>query len=323
MIRWGILGPGRIAHKFAQDLLTLPNAELYAVASSDQGRAEQFARQYGAAHAFGQYERLTTLPDLDVVYVATPHPMHYENALMLLRAGVAVLGEKPFAMNGAQVGEMVQTARDQRVFLMEALWSRFMPALLRAKQLADDGAIGTVTGVRADFGFAAPFDPAKRLFNKQLGGGSLLDIGIYPLFWSYYVLGMPQAIKASATFGQTGVDEQCGMILTYPNGELAVLDSTLRTRTGCDAYIYGTGGLIRVHPRWHESQGLTLERDGREPEPMTFERTTFGYNYEAAHVMQCLDDGLIESPLWSLNDSVNLMSLLDAVRAEAGIFYNV
>lgn len=321
MTRWGILGPGRIAHKFAQDLLTLPDAQLYAVASTDQQRADEFARQYGAPHAFGSYEGLLTLPDLDVVYVATPHVKHHENGLMLLNAGIAVLGEKPFAMNSGQVRDMVDLARGKQLFLMEALWSRFMPVLQRAKQLVDDGAIGTVTGVRADFGFAAEFVPTGRLFNKALGGGSLLDIGIYPLFWSYLFLGMPKTVKAMAVFGQTGVDEQCGMVMTYPNGELATLDSTLRARTPCEAFVYGTKGLIRVQSRWHETQGLTLERDGQEPEVIAIPRTTHGYDYEAAHVIQCLAEGRTESNVWSLDDSLNLMTLLDTVRAATGIAY--
>ena len=196
-----------------------------------------------------------------------------------------------------------------------------MPVLKRARQLADEGAIGAITGVRADFGFAAPFVPDGRLFNKGLGGGSLLDIGIYPLFWSYLFLGMPQTVKATAIFGQTGVDEQCGLVLTYPNGELAVLDSTLRARTPCEAFVYGTAGMIRMQSRWHETQSLTLERDGQQPEEITVLRSTHGYDYEAAHVMQCLTEGCTESNLWSLDDSLNLMTLLDAVRAEAGIVY--
>lgn len=321
MTRWGILGPGHIAHKFAQDLLTLPDAQLYAVASTDQQRADEFARQYGAPHAFGSYDGLLTLPDVDVVYIATPHVKHYDNALMLLNGGISVLGEKPFAMNLGQVRGMVDLARTKNTFLMEALWSRFMPTLLKANQLVNDGAIGTVTGVRADFGFKAPFLPDKRLFNKALGGGSLLDIGIYPLFWSYFMLGMPQTIKATATFGTTGVDEQCGMVLTYPTGQLAILDSTLRAKTPCEALVYGTDGLIRVHSRWHETTGLTLEREGREPETFTADRSTFGYDYEAQHVMDCLAQGLTESPVWSLDDSLNLMTLLDSVRDEAGIDY--
>lgn len=321
MTRWGILGPGRIAHKFAQDLLTLPDAQLYAVASSDQQRADQFAADYAIPHAFGSYEGLLTLLDLDVVYVATPHVMHYENVMFLLNNGIAVLGEKPFAMNGEQVTEMVETARTKGVFLMEALWSRFMPGITHALELVRSGVIGKVVSLKADFGFKAPFLPENRLFNKALGGGSLLDIGIYPLFLSYLMLGKPTVIKASATFGSTGVDEQCGMVLTYADGQIALLDSTLRAKTDCIGLIQGETGQIRIHSRFHETEGLTVYRENLEPILFESKRKTHGYDYEAQHVMQCLAEGRTESPLWSLSDSLNLMALLDAVRAEAGIVY--
>lgn len=322
MTRWGILGPGRIAHKFAQDLLTLPDAQLYAVASSDQQRAAEFARQYNIPHAFGSYEGLLTLPDLDVVYVATPHVKHHENALMLLNAGVAVLGEKPFAMNSTQVREMVDTARAKQVFLMEALWSRFMPGIMKALELVQSGTIGKVLSVKADFGFKAPFLPDKRLFNKDLGGGSLLDIGIYPLFLSYLILGKPTRVQASAAFGSTGVDEQCGMLLTYADGQMALLDSTLLAQTDTIGLIQGELGQIRIHSRFHETKGVSIELEGHSPDVLSFDRETFGYDYEAQHVMQCLAEGRTESPLWSLDDSLNLMELLDTVSARAGISYH-
>ncbi|GAB3809966.1 Gfo/Idh/MocA family oxidoreductase [Spirosoma humi] len=321
MTRWGILGPGRIAHKFAQDLLTLPDAQLYAVASTNLQRAEEFASVYKAPHAFGSYEELLTLPDLDVVYVATPHIKHHENALMLLRGGISVLGEKPFAMNSEQVREMVDIARVKGVFLMEALWSRFMPGIQKALELAQSGAIGKVVSVKADFGFKAPFSPEGRLFDKALGGGSLLDIGIYPLFLAYLILGKPTGIKAAAIFGSTGVDEQCGMVLTYADGQLALLDSTLQAKTDCVGLIQGETGQIRIHSRFHETMGITLVTESGESTEFDFTRTTHGYDYEARHVMQCVSEGRTESPLWSLDDSLNLMALLDAVRAEAGIVY--
>lgn len=322
MTRWGILGPGRIAHKFAADLLTLPDAKLWAVASTDAGRAAEFAGQYNIPHHYGRYEDLLTCPDLDVVYVATPHVLHHENALMLLNGGIAVLGEKPFAMNAEQVQQMVDTARQRGVFLMEALWSRFMPALQLVEEKLKSGAIGPVTLLKADFGFPAPFLPDKRLFNKSLGGGALLDIGIYPLFLAYWLMGMPDRIEATATFGETGVDEQCAILLHYADGRLAVLDSTLRAKTQCEAYIYGPDGHLHVPTRWHETQSLTVAPNDREPETISFARETFGYTYEAQHVMDCLRDGRTESPLWSLTDSLNLMQLLDTVRSRAGIVYS-
>lgn len=321
MTRWGILGPGRIAHKFAQDLLTLPDAQLYAVASSDGQRATEFAQTYQIPHAFGSYEELLTLPDLDVVYVATPHVKHHEHVMMLLKGGIAVLGEKPFAMNGEQVQEMVETARSKKVFLMEALWSRFMPGIVQAHELAQSGAIGRVVSLKADFGFRAPFLPEMRLYNKALGGGSLLDIGIYPLFLSYLMLGMPAKLKAEANIGTTGVDEQCGMVLTYAGGQLALLDSTILAATDCMGIIQGETGQIRIHSRFHETKGVTLVREGEADQLFSFDRSTHGYDYEARHVMDCLASGQTESPLWSLNDSLNLMTLLDTARAEAGIVY--
>lgn len=322
MTRWGILGLGRIAHKFAEDLQTLPDAQLCAVASTSQARAEEFSAQYGGtAQAFGRYEDLLTVADLDVVYIATPHVQHYDNALMLLNGGKSVLCEKPFAMNTWQVQEMVETARNKGVFLMEALWSRFMPVIQQAKQWIDGGAIGTVTSVRADFGFAAAFDPSGRLFDKKLGGGGLLDIGIYPLFLSYLILGKPQTMKALATFGPTGVDEQGGLLLTYESGALATLDYTLLAKTDCLGIIHGTEGTIRIHSRFHEAKTITLEQHGHDPKISTFDRSTHGYIYEAQHVMDCLKEGGKESPLWSLEDSLALIDLLDTARDEAAIVY--
>ncbi len=321
MIRWGILGLGRIAHKFAQDLVTLPDAQLVAVASTDQARADEFAAQYGAPMAFGRYEDLLTVDDLDVVYVATPHVNHHENTLMLLRGGKGVLCEKPFGMDAGQVGEMVETARTNGVFLMEALWSRFMPALQQAHRWVTDGTIGEVVSLKADFGFVAPFSPEGRLFNKELGGGALLDIGIYPLFLSYLMLGKPATLRASATFGQTGTDEQNGMVLTYNSGAIAVLDSTLLAKTDCLGIIYGTKGTVRIHSRFHEAKTVTLELIDHDPKIVSFDRLTHGYTYEAQHVMDSLLEGRTESDLWSLDDSLALINLLDAVRAETGIVY--
>ncbi|GAA4458442.1 Gfo/Idh/MocA family oxidoreductase [Nibrella saemangeumensis] len=322
MTRWGILGLGRIAHKFATDLLTLPDAELYAVASASAERAADFATQYNVPHHFGRYEDLLTCEGLDVVYIATPHVGHHAHTLLCLNSGLPVLCEKPFAMNARQVQEMVQTARINNVFLMEALWSRFIPSVQKALELIEAGAIGKVLGVRADFGFQAPFLPDKRGFNKDLGGGSLLDIGIYPLFLSYLILGKPQTIKASVTMSPTGVDEQCGMVLTYAGNQMAVLNSSFVTITRTHAFIYGETGNIYIHGRWHESQAVTLEPHEGDKQVFSFERSTWGYDYEAHHVMQCLREGHTESPLWTLDDSLNLIELLDAVRQEVGLWYN-
>lgn len=321
VIRWGILGLGRIAHKFAQDLQSIPDAHLLAVASTDQQRANDFAAQYGVSYAFGSYEEMVTCSDLDVVYIASSHTGHYDHTLLCLNAGVAVLCEKPFAINSRQVREMVETARAKSIFLMEALWSRFMPTIEKSLDLIEKGVIGRVTGVRADFGFRASGGPEHRVFNKALGGGSLLDIGIYPLFLAYSVLGKPQSVKASAVMGPTGVDEECGMILTYADNRLALLHSSLVSDTCIDAVIYGETGSIYLPTRFLAGSSVIWEPYQGNAETFTFQRNTWGYDYEARHVMQCLRDKKIESPVWSLDDSLNLINLLDIVREEAGICY--
>jgi predicted dehydrogenase len=320
-IRWGIIAPGRIAHKFAQDLQHVPGAKLLAVASRSLERAQAFAAQYDAPYAYGSYEAILECPDLDAVYIASPHTGHHAQTLMCLNAGIAVLCEKPFAMNSAQVQEMVDLARSKQVFLMEALWSRFMPTILKTKALIDEGAIGKLVGIKADFGFKAPFNPEARTFNKELGGGALLDIGIYPLFLSYLVLGMPTQIAASAVFGTTSVDESTGMSLQYADGTFAFLDCTFMAKTPCEGLVYGEKGFIKIHSRWHESKTVTLELYDGTTQTFDFDRPTFGYDYEAAHVAECLQQNLTESPVWTLNDSLNLMALLDQVRQKIGLMY--
>ncbi len=292
-----------------------------AVASRDLDRAQTFADKFDVPYAYGSYAELANCPELDVVYIASPHIGHHDHTLLCLEAGLAVLCEKPFGMNLEQVEEMAALAQTKKLFLMEAMWSRFMPTTLKTRELINEGKIGKVLGVRADFGFKAIQDPRKRLFNKELGGGALLDIGIYPLFWSYFVLGMPETVKASALFGDTGVDVSTGMVLTYNVGAFAFLDCTLLARTNCEAIVYGELGCIRVHGRWHNSQALTLELTDAKPERFEFEREAHGYNYEIESVNYALNAGLTENPDWSLNDSKNLMTLLDKVRGEIGLRY--
>jgi len=204
---------------------------------------------------------------------------------------------------------------------MEALWTRFLPTTLKALEIIQSGSIGKVLGVKADFGFKAPYDVNRRTFNKELGGGALLDIGIYPLFLSYLILGKPSKITAQAIFGETNVDESAGMTLTYANGTFAFLDATFMTQTRCEAFIYGEKGTITIHPRWHESKSLTVKYLDESTETFTFDRPTWGYQYEIEEVNACLTACKLESESWSLTDSINLISLLDAVREEIGLKY--
>lgn len=318
---WGILGPGRIAHKMAQDLNRIPKARLHAVGSRSLERAQEFAQAYDIPHAFGSYEELSTCPDLDIVYVATPHHGHFENTMMCLGQGLAVLCEKPLAINAREAQQMIEAARTQQVFLMEAVWTRFLPQTLQILERIEDGAIGDLLSVKADFGFPASFDPDGRLFNLELGGGALLDIGIYPVFLALLLLGKPEDIQASAVLHETGVDVENGVVLTYKNGQMAHLHSTLRSLTKTEAFIYGTRATIHIHTRWHEPSSFSVIRQGEAPELHTFTEESNGYIYEAREVMHCLEQGRTESPRLSLSFSQDLMKLLDDIRIRMGPTY--
>ncbi|HMQ46598.1 MAG TPA: Gfo/Idh/MocA family oxidoreductase [Saprospiraceae bacterium] len=321
IINWGIVGPGKIAHKFAQDLATLPNARLHAVASRDHARADAFARQYGAPFAYGSYEAMLECPDLDVVYIASPHSSHYEHTLLFLEKGIPVLCEKPFAMNGQQVKAMIAAARSSNTFLMEALWTRFLPTTAQMLRLISGDMIGKVYTVKADFGFQAPFDPESRLYDPALGGGALLDIGIYPVFLALFILGRPDQIKAIAHLGTTGVDEETGILFHYQDGRMAHLHASIRARTKTEAFIYGEKGVIHLHTRWHEPTNMSLlHADGRM-EYFPFQWNNNGYAYEAEEVMHCLKYDLKESPLWPLASSLELTEVLDTIRQEIGLKY--
>ncbi|MBL7807876.1 MAG: Gfo/Idh/MocA family oxidoreductase [Saprospiraceae bacterium] len=325
-MNWGIIGLGKIARQFADDLRLLPNARLQAVASTSMERAQAFAAEFGAAHAYGSYEEMLACPDLDVVYVATPHPFHCENTLMCLEAGIPVLCEKPFAMNQEEALRMVAAARRNRVFLMEALWTRFIPGNIRALELVEQGSIGALHTIRVDLGFRMPLDLNSRVFNKSLGAGALLDLGIYPALLVQTLFGKPdpENICAVAAFTQTDVDESCAFNMQYPNGKLALCHATIAANTSNTAHLYGTEGTLMLHPRWHHTQKLTLSRyDGRAEsfEDIEVPYTGRGYHYEAAHVMQCLENGLLESDVVPLSFTLDLVETLDAIRGKIGLEY--
>lgn len=319
--RWGIIGLGKIAHKLADSLQFVPNAVVHAVASRNDEKAKIFAEQYQAPHHFGSYEDLLTVKDLDVIYIATPHSEHHANTLMCLKAGIPVLCEKAFAFNTKQVQEMIAEAQSRKVFLMEAIWTRFLPATLKTLEIIKSGVIGDVRHVEADFGFLAAYNPEGRLFNPNLAGGSLMDIGIYPLFISKLLLGKPKEMKAVAVLTETGVDMKCSMALSYPNGATATLFSTLDAKTDCTATIYGTKGKVLIHSRFHESTGITIELTDESPEYFPCERLGDGYCYEVRHVQECLANGLTESPLLPLQFSLELMQMMDEIRQQVGLKY--
>lgn len=325
-IRWGILGCGKIARKFASDLRLVGDAELVAVAARDLSRAEEFAREFPCRAVFGSYDELVRRADIDVVYIASPHSHHHEHTLLCLRHAKAVLCEKPFAINARQTREMVQCARQHGVFLMEALWTRFLPHYLKMRELVDSGALGEVKGVIGNFGFRPQPPVAPRLFDPALGGGALLDIGIYLVFLALSVLGRPAHIRAAMGRAPSGVDEQCSILFEYADGRQATLCASLAANLETDADIFGSGGRIRMTARFYEpSSTLQYYQGGvatRTVVPVEREEG-FGYQHEIRHVGECLQRGLQESPLWSLEDTVVLMETLDAIRTAMGLTYPV
>lgn len=320
IIRWGIMGPGKIAHKFAKDLREVPNAELCAVASRNQDRAEAFANEYHAAKAFGSYEALAQDASIDAVYIATPHSLHKKYSLMCLSRKKAVLCEKPLAMGTAQVEEMIAAAKAQEVLLMEAMWTAFLPNFRAAMQKVRAGILGEIISIEADFGFRAPYNPDSRLFNKKLGGGSLLDIGIYPLFLALSILGKPLKVDAHATFSETGIDSSCTITLHYDQNTKAHLLSTLLKETPTVAVIKGSEGNLKIHSPFHESPSFSIEKNGKV-EKFTFAKRGEGFVHEIEHFCDLVRKGKTESHVMSFNISRELIGLMDEVRKKIGLFY--
>jgi dihydrodiol dehydrogenase / D-xylose 1-dehydrogenase (NADP) len=322
-IHWGILGTGYIAHQFAEGLKALPDAQLGAVGSRNADRAAGFAARHDIPRSYASYEELAEDPEIDVIYVGTPHPFHKENTLLCLSREKAVLCEKPLTMNAAEAETVVRAARERKLFLMEAMWSRFLPALRKAMQMIETGVIGKVQIVASDFGFAAPFDPKGRLYNPDLGGGSLLDVGIYPVSLASMILGPPERITSMAQFGPTEVDEQSAMIFGYSSGALAVGYATIRCGTHTEATIAGSGGTIRLHAQvgLFRPYRLTLSLSGQEDQVLDMPYEGNGYNYEAAEVMRCLRNARIESEIMPLQESIEILRTMDKIRAQWGLKY--
>ncbi len=321
IFNWGIIGLGNIAEKFASDLKLLANANLFAVASRNKQKADLFATKHGVAYAYGCYEDISKNKNIDLIYIATPHSLHFENTAMCLNNKIAVLCEKPLAINSAEVKKMVHLSEANNTFLMEAMWTRFLPSIDKVLYLLEEKVIGNIRFIRADFGFRAPKDINNRLFNNKLGGGSLLDVGIYPVFLSLLLLGKPSLIKAVANIGPSGVDENCGITMRYAEGQIAVLFSSIVARTGIEAEIIGEEGRIILHSEFYRPTKLTIIMQNGYTETIEPRYTGSGLGYEAAEAMYCLEQGMVESNKMSHAFSIQLMEVLDAIRKECGIHY--
>jgi predicted dehydrogenase len=319
-IRWGIIGLGKIANKFATDLASIEHVELVAVASRNLQNANNFAEKHTAKKAYSSYEELAKDTNVDAVYIATPHSFHKEHAILCLQNKKAVLCEKPFAMNLSEVTEMIQVAKENNVLLMEALWSFFLPHFTYVLNIVKSEKFGKLKSLEADFGFHMPYNTDSRLFKKDLGGGSLLDIGIYPIFAALATLGEPDVIHANATFFENGADASCDMVFQYKNAK-ATLKSTLLEETPSVAILKFDKATVKLNRQFHQSSSITVVQNNKE-EIINFDFKTIGYNFETAHFNNLIRSGEKESNIMTFEFSKNLINTLDKVREIIGLKYN-
>ena len=318
-IRWGVIGPGRIAEKVVEDFAVVDGARAVAVASRSLDRASAFAARHGIERAHGSYAEVLADPEVDVLYVATPHPQHHAIALGALRAGKALLIEKAFTATTAGAAEIVDVARETGVFVMEAMWTRFQPAVVALRDLVADGAIGEVRSVQADLGVAREYDPSDRLFDPALGGGALLDLGVYVVSFAQMLLGTPERVVAAGSRFPSGVDAEATLLLDHADGRTATLTTSLRNALPGQARVFGTTGWIDVLPRFHHPITFVLHRAGAEPETVTQRPVGQGYAHELIEVTECLRAGRAESAVMPLADTLAVQTVLGEAADQLGV----
>ncbi len=321
-MRWGFIGLGSIARRFGSCFPHAPKAEIYAVASRSQAKADAFGAEFGATKCYGSYEALVNDADVDVVYVATPHNFHKAHTLLSLNAGKPVLCEKPFAVNAGEAREMIACARDKNLFLMDAFWTRFFPAMAKLRQLLAESAIGDVMLLQADFGYRTPgVNPDSRTYSPDLAGGALLDVGSYPVQLASMVYGkQPSEIVSQVTLGSTGVDELSVSVFKYSDYEMATISTAIRLSTPQEVRIVGSEGYIAIPNWWHPSE-VTVHRGGQEPETHRFDFPGEGFQYEIEAVGECIRAGQTESPIYPLDETIAIMETLDRIRELWGLRY--
>ncbi len=319
--KWGILAPGKMSTKFTRGLQLLDNVELYAVGSRDAGRAKRFADELGFKKSYGSYEELAMDKDVEIIYVASPHSHHLEHTLLCLKHGKHVLCEKAFALNSAEAEIMVAEAKKRNLFLMEALWPPFQPMYRKTKEVLGSGEAGKLIHLNARFGFQAPYDANDRKFNLELGGGSLLDIGIYAVIDALWFMGVPDEVYAVASFAETGSEDSISIIFRYKDGRMANLYSSFRTAAGIGCDLLCENGNVMFSRARDMSQVLIVAINGEDKKEYSLLPDGMGYQYEAEEVMKCLDEGKIESNVVPLSFSLDLMNTLDRIRDAAGIVF--
>ncbi len=320
-INWGILGCGWIANKFAEALQKTNDSVLKAAAARDGDRAAEFASKWGFEKSYGSYRELVDDPGVDIIYIATPHSYHFAHTKLCLEGGKHVLCEKPFTINARQLKILVAMADEKNLFLMEALWSMFLPGIIKTRELIEKGTIGEVASMDVDFGMNFPYDPKHRLFNPYLAGGALLDIGIYPLFLSLFLFGKPESLKAHSLLNENKIDLTTSLITQSKGGTICNLTSTTRANTPVKARIFGTKGNIEFNNWWFTPVDITLRVDEQEDKVLKFPPIANGYEYEAMEAVRCLKEGLTESEMMPHSFSLMLMEQMDRIRKITGITY--
>lgn len=321
-IKWGILGPGKIARKFAQDIQLHPDSEIYAVASRDYERAATFAAEFNVIRKYGSYQELVKNPEVDIIYIATPHVFHFEQAQLCLNAGKNILCEKPFGMNAREVAAISELAGNKGLFAMEGIWTRFIPGTEKVLEIINSGTIGEIQNIKADFGFLGNENTTRRVYDITLGAGSLLDIGIYPVYLSLLLQGIPKTINAMATFASGGADIWCGILFDFENGSKAILESTMLANTEIEAVIYGSLATLIMHHRFHHTKQITINYHNGTQETFNIGYNGNGYYHEIQEVMHCLGNGQTESQKVPLEMSLKLAETLDKIREIIGLKYD-
>lgn len=320
-VRIGILGTGRVAHDFAAGVREAKNIELIAVGSRSGEFANRFADEFDLPKQFSAYQELANDPEVDLVYIATPHAMHRENSLMCLDAGKAVICEKPFAINASEASSVIERAREKGLFLMEAMWSRYIPAIIKLRELLAENTLGNVQLMIAGGAYIPDFDSTFYLFRPELGGGVLLDSGIYLVSMASMIFGPPTKILAAGSIGESGVDEQETILLQHKNGAIATLYVSLKAKASPEFTLLGNRGRIFVHAPLFAPKKLTISTEGNMDETLELPFSGNGYQFEAMEAARCIDAGQTESDTMPLNETLSIMQTMDEIRRQLGVTY--
>lgn len=316
--RWGIIGAGNIAAKFCDALCSVRGAEVYAVASRDEAKARDYAKKYSAKKIYTDYESLMQDENVDIVYIATPHILHHDQTMMCLHYGKHVLCEKPLSVSYDRAAEMIAMAKEKNLFLMEGMWTSCMPFLQKIREWIREGKIGKIKYLQAQFGFHSDMEPQSRLWNKNLGGGSVLDVGIYPIYLATALLDKPDRIQTFAKIGVTGVDEYANIIMQYGVDTTAHLLSSITFKTSLEASIIGEKGQIRIYEPWFKSSELSLESEDNESEKFSQPHRSNGFEHEIEEVIHCLKMGYTESKKMPHEATLSLAKIMDEVLWQSG-----